>query len=110
MLNMSQTKGQQGSVSVQNQITGRDLLDPAEIGKIDRTECIVQITGLPPFRCPKYDLTKHKRYKLTGLANPEYMYDIEKEISEFRTRGSESSGRKSEDKHLKVDVSELMNL
>lgn len=110
MRNMSQTKGQQGSVSVQNQITGRDLLDPAEIGKIDRTECIVQITGLPPFRCQKYDFTKHKRYKLTGRANPKYMYDIEKAISEFRTRGSESSGRKSEDEHLKIDVSELMDL
>lgn len=82
--NFNETRGQQGSVSVQNQQLGRDLLDPAEIGKIDRTDCIVQITGLPPFRSPKYDLTKHPRFKDTGIANPQNMYDIAEEIRKFR--------------------------
>ena len=82
--NFNETRGQQGSVSVQNQQLGRDLLDPAEIGKIDRTDCIVQITGLPPFRSPKYDLTKHPRFKDTGIANPQNMYDIAEDIRKFR--------------------------
>ena len=59
----SEQRGERGGFSLQNNVLGRDLLDPAEIGKIRRGECIVLITGLPPFRSKKYNTKTHKRYK-----------------------------------------------
>lgn len=61
--NTSEQRGERGGYSLQNNTLGRDLLDPAEIGKIRRDECIVLITGLPPFRSKKYNTKAHKRYK-----------------------------------------------
>lgn len=62
--NISETRGQSGSNTTQNQIFGRDLLDPAELSRLKRKECICIISGLFPFRSRKINLTKHKRYKL----------------------------------------------
>lgn len=61
--NTNENRGEHGGFSLQNNTLGRDLLDPAEIGKISRSECIVLITGLPPFRSKKYPTQKHKRFK-----------------------------------------------
>jgi len=59
---VTQSKGQQGSYSEADQILGRYLIDPAEIGRLERDECLVLITGLQPFKSKKYDCTKHPRY------------------------------------------------
>ena len=61
--NVNESKGQTGGYSLQNGILGRDLIDPAEIGRLKRTECLVLITGLPPFKSQKYNTAKHKRFK-----------------------------------------------
>lgn len=60
---VTQSKGQQGSYSEADQILGRYLIDPAEIGHLERDECLVLITGLQPFKSKKYDCTKHPRYE-----------------------------------------------
>lgn len=60
---VTQSKGQQGSYSEADQILGRYLIDPAEIGRLERGECLVLITGLQPFKSKKYDCTKHPRYE-----------------------------------------------
>lgn len=60
---VTQSKGQQGSYSEADQILGRYLIDPAEIGRLERDECLVLITGLQPFKSKKYDCTKHPRYE-----------------------------------------------
>lgn len=61
--NINESKGQTGSYSLNNAILGRDLIDPSEIGRLKRSECLVLITGLPPFKSKKYNTAKHKRYK-----------------------------------------------
>lgn len=61
--NINESKGQTGSYSLNNAILGRDLIDPSEIGRLKRTECLVLITGLPPFKSKKYNTKKHKRFK-----------------------------------------------
>lgn len=61
--NINESKGQTGSYSLNNAILGRDLIDPSEIGRLKRTECLVLITGLPPFKSKKYHTAKHKRFK-----------------------------------------------
>lgn len=60
---VTQSKGQQGSYSEADQILGRYLIDPAEIGRLERDECLVLTTGLQPFKSKKYDCTKHPRYE-----------------------------------------------
>lgn len=74
--NSSTTKGQQGSYSLQEQILGRELITPDEVGRMNNSECILFIRGLKPFKSQKYDLTKHPNYKKTGDYNKEYMFDI----------------------------------
>ena len=61
--NVNESRGQTGSYSLNNSILGRDLFDAAEIGRLKRTQCLVLITGLPPFKSLKYPTAKHKRYK-----------------------------------------------
>ncbi len=72
----STTKGQQGSFSLQNQILGRELITPDEVGRLDNGECILFIRGLKPFKSKKYNYTKHPRYKQTGDANGEFMFKL----------------------------------
>lgn len=108
--NFNETRGQQGSVSVQNQQLGRDLLDPAEIGKIDRTDCIVQISGLPPFRSKKYDLKNHPEFSKTAIADKKNWYDIEAEIEKFRTQPVKFDNVKETIHISEADVNELNSL
>ena len=108
--NFNETRGQQGSVSVQNQQFGRDLLDPAEIGKIDRTDCIVQISGLPPFRSKKYDLKNHPEFSKTAIADKKNWYDIEAEIEKFRTQPVKFDNVKETIHISEADVNELNSL
>ncbi len=61
--NSSVSKGQSDGFSMQNQILGRDLIDAAEIGRLKRSQCLVLITGLPPFKSEKYKTNTHKRFK-----------------------------------------------
>lgn len=61
--NVNESRGQTGSYSLNNSILGRDLIDASEIGRLKRTQCLVLITGLPPFKSFKYPTEKHKRYK-----------------------------------------------
>lgn len=60
--NINESKGQNGGFSLQNSVIGRDLIDPAEIGKLKRSQCLVLITGLPPFKSLKYPTKRHKRF------------------------------------------------
>lgn len=46
--------------------TGRKLKNVAELNLMDRNQCIVRISGLPPFLSEKYNTTMHPRYKYTG--------------------------------------------
>jgi type IV secretion system protein VirD4 len=64
--NTSESRGQTGSYSLNRAILGRDLIDPSEIGRLKRRECLVLITGLPPFRSRKYPAARHKRFRETA--------------------------------------------
>lgn len=71
--NTTDTKG--GSYSVADSILARDLIDPAEIGRLQRTDCLVLITGLPPFRSKKYPTNKHKRFsQIASGGAPEFHF------------------------------------
>jgi len=62
---VSETKGGNGSVSISNQLIQRPLLDPAEISRLKRDECLIHIRGFHIFKDKKYDLLKHPNIDLT---------------------------------------------
>ena len=76
--NVNESKGQNGSFSLQNQVLGRDLIDPAEVGRLKRSQCLVLISGLPPFKSKKYSTAKHKRYTYLYDSGKRPYFDIRK--------------------------------
>ena len=65
--NESDTHSKEGSWSKQIAQHGRDLLQPAEIAKIPKDECLVLIQGADPYKGKKYDVTSHPLY---GFIDP----------------------------------------
>lgn len=62
--NISESKGTTASISVNNQILGRDLITADEIGRMKGRKCILKLRGCNPFYSKKYELERHKRFKL----------------------------------------------
>ena len=67
-----QTKGKSGSYSTNFQMSGRELLSPDEVRKLDNDYAILFIRGAPPVMDLKYDLMKHPaiRYTVDGGGAP----------------------------------------
>ena len=73
--NINESKGQNGSYSFNYQILGRDLITPDEVGRLKGSECILSLRGEKPFRSQKFDIEKHKRYKLLADYDKTNTYD-----------------------------------
>lgn len=83
--NIQESKGQNGNYSINYQKLGRDLIDPAEIGRLKRSQCLVLITGEQPFKSKKFNTFKHKRYKQLADYDKSKKMDFEKiELEEER--------------------------
>ena len=67
-----QSKGRSGTYSTNWQITGRDLLDSAEVRLLDNRYALLFIRGERPVQDDKYDVMKHPAIALTtdGGAEP----------------------------------------
>ena len=80
--------GHSGSYSTNNQITGRELMTPAELATMPGDKCILQLRGLPPFFSPKYDLKRHPNYRYTAEANKQKnAFDLDRLINRRRRPG-----------------------
>lgn len=105
--NVNETKGESGSFSLQYQILGRDLIDPSEIGRLNRNECIVVISGVNPFRSRKFQTEKHKRFSYLADADKANLFDItvmnEPNVEEFLSDVKEVE-------EVTIDLSELNDL
>ena len=64
--------GRSGNYSTNYQITGRELLDAAEVRMLDNSKAILFIRGEKPILDEKYDILKHPNVALTtdGKASP----------------------------------------
>ena len=73
-----QSKGRNGNYSTNWQITGRELMTPDEVRRLDNKYALLFIRGEMPIKDFKYDLKKHPNIALTtdGGAEP---YSHEKE-------------------------------
>lgn len=49
-----------------------------ELFVMDGGKCIMQLRGVRPFLSDKFDITKHKNYKLLSDYNDKNTFDIEK--------------------------------
>lgn len=78
--NINESKGQNGSYSLNYQILGRDLITPDEVGRLEGTECILSIRGERPFKSRKFAIEKHRRYKQLSDYNKENIYDVSKKL------------------------------
>ena len=64
LYNTSETRSNQKSFGLNYQKTGKQLMTEDEIAVMDGGKCILQIRGARPFFSDKYDITKHKNYRL----------------------------------------------
>ncbi len=105
--NINESKGQNASYSVNNQNLGRDLIDPAEVAKIPKKECIVIITGTAPYKSQKYNTKKHERFKQLADYDRKKIFDITKyQESEWEAEECITLGEIKEE----MDLSELNEL
>ena len=81
MSNTSITKGNQESHGQNFQKLGKELMTVDEIAVMDGAKCILQLRGERPFFSSKYDITKHKNYKLLADSNKNNLLDLENHLS-----------------------------
>ena len=101
LYNTSETRSNQKSFGLNYQKTGKQLMTEDEIAVMDGGKCILQIRGARPFFSDKYDITKHKNYRLLADENEKNRYKVEKDLNPQYTPKSEE-----EVEVIHVDLSE----
>ena len=101
LYNTSETRSNQKSFGLNYQKTGKQLMKEDEIAVMDGGKCILQIRGARPFFSDKYDITKHRNYRLLADENEKNRYKVEKELNPQYTPKSEE-----EVEVIHVDLSE----
>ena len=69
------TRGRQGSSSTNDDVIGRALLEPDEIQRMPKEDCLLFVTGKPAFYSKKYKYEKHPNYCFTSDSNKAYSYE-----------------------------------
>lgn len=78
LYNTSETRSNQKSFGLNYQKVGKELMSQDEITVMDGGKCIFQLRGVRPFLSDKFDITKHKNYKLLEDYDKKNLFDIEK--------------------------------
>ena len=78
LYNTSETRSNQKSFGLNYQKLGKELMSRDELKVMDGGKCILEIRGARPFYSDKFDITKHKNYKLLSDYNKKNTFDIEK--------------------------------
>ncbi|HEL1007630.1 TPA: type IV secretory system conjugative DNA transfer family protein [Streptococcus equi subsp. zooepidemicus] len=78
LYNTSETRSNQKSFGLNYQKTGKELMSQDEITVMDGGKCIFQLRGVRPFLSDKFDITKHKNYKLLEDYDKKNLFDIER--------------------------------
>lgn len=101
--NRSVSRGSNASYSDNEQAMARKLLEPDEVGKLKKNECIVFVQGVPYFE-RKYNTLKHPRIKETCEYKPTWFekkrgfktvepFDFKKELYRKRRKKSDILGK-----------------
>ena len=78
LYNTSETRSNQKSFGLNYQKVGKELMSQDEITVMDGGKCIFQLRGVRPFLSEKFDITKHKNYKLLEDYDKKNLFDVEK--------------------------------
>ena len=92
LYNTSETRSNQKSFGLNYQKTGKELMSQDEITVMDGSKCIFQLRGVRPFLSDKFDITKHKNYKLLEDYDKKNLFDIE---SYMKRKGKVKLNRES---------------
>ena len=77
LYNTSETRSNANSYGLNYQKIGKELMSQDEITVMDGSKCIFQLRGVRPFLSDKFDITKHKNYKLLEDYDKKNVFDIE---------------------------------
>ena len=92
LYNTSETRSNANSYGLTYQKTGKELMSQDEITVMDGSKCIFQLRGVRPFLSDKFDITKHKNYKLLEDYDKKNVFDIE---SYMKRKGKVKLNRES---------------
>ena len=81
MLTNNISRGQSPSYSQNTQKLGRELMSVDEIGVMDGMKCILQLRGVRPFFSDKFDITKHRNYRLLSDFDDKNTFDIGRHVN-----------------------------
>jgi type IV secretion system protein VirD4 len=81
LYNISITRGNSPSYNQNYQKLGKDLMSVDELSVMDGSKCIMQLRGERPFFSNKYDITKHKNYKLLLDSSDKNIFNVEQHLS-----------------------------
>lgn len=79
----SSSHGGSGGYTKQQNTLGRALIDPAEVGKIERDEALLIIKGTQPAKDKKYPLERHPNYALMDPGHKGARYERPFSLSEY---------------------------
>lgn len=88
MFNTSRSRGTQESYGVNYQKLGKELKSQDELAVMDNSLCILQIRGLHPFLSKKFDITKHKNYKMLFDYAKQNYFDVAKFVAHRNNRSA----------------------
>ncbi len=81
LYNTSDTRGQSRSYGLNFQKTGKDLMSRDELAVMDGNKCILQLRGVRPFFSDKFDITRHRRYRMLSDYDKKNAFDVEAYIN-----------------------------
>ncbi|HGA3967797.1 TPA: VirD4-like conjugal transfer protein, CD1115 family [Streptococcus agalactiae] len=81
LYNTSETRSNQKSFGLNYQKIGKELMSQDEITVMDGGKCIYQLRGVRPFLSDKFDITKHKNYKLLEDYDKKNLFDVEEYLT-----------------------------
>ena len=76
LMNNSISRGNSPSHGMNYQKLGKELMSVDELAVMDGAKCILQLRGVRPFLSDKYDITKHKNYRLLCEDGRKNAFDI----------------------------------
>ena len=82
----SRNFGSKSGSSLSYKKSGRELMTPDEVSRMDNSECIIFIRSLQAFKTKKYNYPKHPNYKETGDADISNIYDYESKFDNSMSR------------------------
>ena len=81
LFNNSENRGKEKSYGINYQKIGKELMTVDELAVMDSSKCVLQLRGVRPFISNKFDITKHKHYKLLGDFDKRNNYDVDKSLT-----------------------------